>query len=126
MKTLSMMIASGCLVATAALADVRSEIEIAQDHAGLAVKAANIAGVKMHLHHTINCLVGPGNPGFDTQSANPCAKAGKGAIPDSTSTAQKTALHSAIVAASRGLDTDDFSAAQAAAKEAANAISTVN
>lgn len=126
MKRLFFAALSGCLITTAAMADITQEIEIAQDHAGLAVKASDIAGVKMHLHHTINCLVGPGGPGFDTRNANPCAKAGKGALQDNPSAAQSTALHAAAVAAGRGLATDDLAKAQAAAKETADTISIVN
>ena len=39
-------------------------------------------GVQAHLHHTLNCLVGPGGDGFDAKQMNPCAQAGNGAIPD--------------------------------------------
>jgi hypothetical protein len=126
MKVLSILLVSGCIAATAALADVKGEIEIAQDHAGLAIKATNIAGVKLHLHHTINCLVGPNGDGFDAQVANPCAKAGMGAIPDTADAKQKTALQQAVMNAKQGLATDDMAAAQSAAKQTADAISSVN
>ena len=75
-------------------------------------------------HHQLP--VGPGGPGFDTKSANPCAKAGKGVLQENPSAAQKTALHAAIVAAGRGLATANLATAQAAAKETADSISTVN
>ena len=48
--------------------------------------------VQMHLHHAVNCLVGPAGKGFDASAGNPCGKAGAGAIPDSTDSAQKAKL----------------------------------
>jgi hypothetical protein len=126
MRKILIVTASALLFGTTAWADKASEVEIAQDHAGLAIKASNIAGVQMHLHHTINCLVGPAGDGFDTKSANPCAKAGNGAIPDSSNAKQKAALQNAVMSAKQGLMTTDFAAAQKSAKETADAISTVN
>jgi hypothetical protein len=126
MRIAILLAISGMFISSAALADVRTEIETAQDHAGLAIKAPKIEGVKMHLHHTLNCLVGPNGDGFDTKSMNPCAKAGAGAIPDSMSDKQKSALTQAAAAAKRGLATDDYAASQAAAKEAADDIASVN
>ena len=62
-----------------ALADASSEVVNAQTHAGLAAGAGNIDGVHMHLHHTLNCLVGPAGDGYDAKEMNPCAHAGAGA-----------------------------------------------
>jgi len=70
------------LVPGAALADGHSEIVLAEQHAGLAAGSGDIAMVHAHLHHTLNCLVGPGGAGFDANQMNPCANAGHGAIPD--------------------------------------------
>ena len=67
----------------------------AETHAGLAAKAGSLDGVHQHLHHALNCLVGPAGNGFDAKEMNPCANAGNGAIPDTTDAAKKTALQSA-------------------------------
>ena len=67
------------LLPVAALADAHSEIVNAETHAGLAAKGTDLAAVHMHLHHTLNCLVGPSGAGFDAKEINPCANAGSGA-----------------------------------------------
>ena len=88
-------------LSTAAFADLGAELT-SPTHAGLAAKATTIDMVHMHLHHALNCLVGPGGTGFDSTNANPCAKAGDGAIPDA-SAAQKAKLQPAVAAANAGL-----------------------
>ena len=110
------------LFSSAAFADLAGELSTAQTHAGLAAKAADINMVHMHLHHALNCLVGPGGMGFDTTNANPCASAGKGILVDSMDTGQKTKLQMAVADAQRGIAATDLTAAQAAANETANAI----
>src|ERR1700752_2576602 len=72
------------LLPAQALADWHSETVNAATHAGLAAQAADIGGVHTHLHHALNCLVGPKGTGFDAKEMNPCAQAGNGAIPDAT------------------------------------------
>jgi hypothetical protein len=37
-------------------------------HAGMALGAADLKLVHTHLHHVINCLVGPSGKGFDAQA----------------------------------------------------------
>ena len=83
------------IAATAFAADLGSEITNAQTHAGLAAKAADINGVHMHMHHALNCLVGPGGDGFDAKQMNPCAQSGNGAIPDEMDAAKKAKLTTA-------------------------------
>jgi hypothetical protein len=107
---------------TAALADVSAELTVASSHAGYAAKATAIDMVHMHLHHVVNCLVGPAGTGFDATNANPCAKAGNGAIPDSTDAAQKAKLADAVTKAQAGIAATDLAAAQADATDAAAAI----
>jgi len=114
--------AAACFAALPALADVAGELAIAQTHAGLAGKAAAIDGVHMHLHHAVNCLVGPAGAGFDAGNANPCAKAGNGAIPDSMDAAQKTKLQAAVAKAQEGIAATDLMAAQKDAADTADAI----
>jgi hypothetical protein len=115
-------IAAAGFAAAPAFADVAGEIAIAQTHAGLAGKATAIDGVHMHLHHALNCLVGPAGTGFDPGNANPCAKAGNGAIADSTDAAQKAKLEAAVAKAQAGIAATDLAAAQADATATADAI----
>ena len=67
-----------------AYADASSEVATAAEHAGLSAASNSILMAHTHLHHTLNCLVGPKGRGFDTKAANPCASLGNGAIPDTT------------------------------------------
>lgn len=122
MTKIALLAACAALTATPVLADTAAEISIAQTHAGLASKAADLKGVQMHLHHAVNCLVGPGGQGFDPSNANPCAKAGNGAIPDSMDAGQKAKLQTAVADANSGLTATDFATAQKAAQTTADAI----
>jgi hypothetical protein len=106
---------------TAAFADVAAQLTVADQHAGFAAKATNIDQVHMHLHHVLNCLVGPGGTGFDAGQANPCAKAGSGAVPEADA-AMKAKLTPAVAAATAGIAATDLAAAQGDATKAAAAI----
>src|SRR5579862_6395853 len=110
------------LPASAQVADAAQEVATAATHAGLAARAATIEQVHMHLHHTVNCLVGPEGPGFDAKQANPCQKLGNGAIPDTTDSASKAKLTAALAKAQAGLKSDDLTAARKAAAEAQAAL----
>ena len=92
--------------------DAGAEITNAGMHAGLAAQAGDIAGVHAHLHHAVNCLVGPGGPGFDAKELNPCANTGGGAIPDSTSASTKQTLEAALAKANSGIAATDMATAQ--------------
>src|ERR1700693_2895621 len=94
-------------------ADANAEITNAAMHAGLAAKATDIAGVHTHLHHAVNCLVGPGGAGFDPKELNPCANAGNGAIVDATNASTKQALQAALAKANNGIAATELAAAQA-------------
>lgn len=117
----SMMLAlAGALSLVAAqayAADVKGEVVNAETHAGLAAKAGALDGVHMHLHHTLNCLVGPSGTGFDAKQMNPCANSGNGAIPDTTDAAKKAKLEAAAAKASSGIAATDLAAAQKAASD---------
>jgi len=78
--------------------------------------------VHMHLHHTINCIVGSSGAGYDAKEMNPCQNQGAGALPDATAAATKTSLQTAVTQAQAGLATNDMTAAQ---KDAANAAATL-
>ncbi len=110
------------LLATPAFADLAGELSTAMAHAGMASTAADLAMTQKHLHHAVNCLVGPASPDFDAAAGNPCAKAGNGAIVDSTDAAQKAKLQAAVNGAKPGFATTDLAAAQATAKATADAV----
>jgi len=112
------------LAATAYAADLGSEINNAAQHAGLAAAAANIDGVHMHMHHALNCLVGPKGDGFDAKQMNPCAQSGNGAIPDEMNAAKKAKLMTAVASLDKGLGESDIAAAKADATAASTAISS--
>ncbi len=110
-------VAAALLLPTAVLADAHSEIVNAGVHAGLAVGSADIAGVHTHLHHALNCLVGPGGNGFAANEMNPCAQAGSGAIPDTADATKKSALEAAAAEARAGIAATDLAAAKKAATD---------
>lgn len=43
-------------------------------HAGYAEKAGAMTDVTMHLHHVLNCLVGPTDKMFDKAAGDPCQR----------------------------------------------------
>ena len=122
MKKIALLAACAALIATPVLADTAAELNIGQNHAGMAAKAADLKTTQMHLQHALNCLVGPTGDGFNAAPGNPCAKAGNGAIPDSADAAQKTKLASAVSSAKAGVATTDLAVAQKDAQETADAI----
>lgn len=92
--------------------DVAQEVTIAAQHAGYAADAIIIATVHVHLHHTINCLVGPNGQGFDVKELNPCQGKGNGALPDTTDAAKTQMLQDALAKAQAGLASDDLATAK--------------
>jgi hypothetical protein len=112
-------VAASIAALPAAAADLNSEIANAATHAGLATQASDIAGVHTHLHHTINCLVGPDGTGFDAKETNPCANSGSGAIPDAANASTKQTLQAALEKANSGLESTDFAVARKDASAAA-------
>ena len=122
MKQIALLAVCATLIATPVLADAAAELNIAQNHAGMAAKAADLKTTQMHLHHAVNCLVGPGGKGFDAAAGNPCGKAGNGAIPDSSDAAVKAKLQTIADSAAPSLTTTDLATAQKAAQTTADAI----
>jgi hypothetical protein len=108
--------AFAALLSAPALADGPQAIATAKNHAGLAANAANVNAVHTHLHHVLNCLVGPGGQGFDAMPGNPCNAAG-GAIPQTADAATKTKLENAATAARNGIAAADEAAAKKAATD---------
>jgi hypothetical protein len=109
-------------MASAQTTAARNEISTAHTHAKFAAEAATVAVSHVHLHHVINCLVGPTGTGFDATQANPCKGQGNGAIPDSASDhALHAKLESVLSAAEAALKTDTLASAHRdAAKIAAD------
>ena len=93
-------------------ADVNKEVSTAAQHAGFAASAKDIKTTQMHLHHVVNCLVGPQGEGFDASFGNPCNGQGSGAISDTTDSAKKASLQQALQQTLDGLKQSDMAAAQ--------------
>ena len=105
----------------AAYADAKSEIATAAQHAGLAAAAPNLPQTHMHLHHVMNCLVGPKDGDFDKTNMNPCAQMGNGAFPDESNAEVKVKLQNAMSAAGDGIASSD----EATAKKNATMAKTI-
>jgi hypothetical protein len=119
--------ASVAFVPTAGMAaDLKAEISTAGQHAGLAAAGADIATVHMHLHHTVNCIVGPNGAGFDAKEINPCQNQGGGALVDATSSSTKTSLQTALSQAQAGIASNDLSTAQKDATAAAATLKSTS
>jgi hypothetical protein len=103
-------------------ADTAGEIATAATHATLASQASDLDGVKMHLHHTLNCLVGLSGRGFDPKQLNPCAGSGSGAIPDTADAAKKKELEEAANTVRAGLASSDIATAKKAANDTASEL----
>jgi hypothetical protein len=122
---LTALVLAGALgFAPAALADAASETVTAGSHVDLGLAAPDLKGLRTHLHHALNCLVGPDGYGFDAKALNPCAQSGKGAIPDSADAAKKAKLQSAANRIREGISSSDLTTARKAASEAAAQLKT--
>ena len=111
------VVSVGSLVPQVAAADAQQAIGIAAQHAGLASDAGNINTVHLHLHHVLNCLVGPGGDGFDAMPGNPCAMAG-GAIPQENNAEMKTKLLNVAASVRAGIGESDMADAKKIATDA--------
>jgi len=98
---------------TMAMADVKNEIVTAIEHVQYSADAADIATAHMHLHHTLNCLVGPGGAGYDAKEIDPCKNAGHGIIPDTADAKARAALEAAAQKARDALAADDLAVSRA-------------
>lgn len=111
------------LAAQADSADVSKQVQTASAHAGMALGATSVKMAHTHLHHVINCLVGPSGKGFDANAADPCKGMGQGAIVDAKSDAAVEAkLQAALGQAEKGLQADSLDAAHAAAQSALSSL----
>ena len=94
------------------------EAATAAEHAGYAAAAKNIKGVHKHLHHALNCLVGPNGSAFSSNFMDPCKGMGNGAIPDASSKTERQIFLAASHKAERGLKAKKLSVAKEDASEA--------
>src|SRR5205807_441920 len=63
--------------------DIKKELQTAIFHASeLAQRGNSVAASKLHLQHTINCLVGDTGSNFKMDAGYPCQGQGNGIIPD--------------------------------------------
>ncbi len=65
-----------------AAGDPAAELKTAVTHAGFAAKYDTMKEITLHLHHALNCLVGPQDKLFDAAAGNPCQGQGNGYLPD--------------------------------------------
>ena len=116
-------LAAGLPVSAFAQSQATKEVTTAHTHAVLAQKATPLAMTHMHLHHVINCLVGPKGSGFDAAAGNPCKGQGDGAIKDAASdSALEAKLTSALADARSGLKSNSLETAQKDAGKAASEL----
>lgn len=119
-------LAAFVLAAPAWAADVAKEITTASTHAGLAAKGTDLKVVQMHLHHVVNCLVGPDGQGFDKTQINPCKEFGAEIMVDfKGDAAQRQTLQKALDTSLAGLKQDKTEAAQHDAEEVHAMLDTV-
>lgn len=117
----SIIVSMLALPGTASAEGAMKQVATAAQHAGYAAGAGDINGVHAHLHHTVNCLVGPDGEGFDANEANPCGDMG-GAIPNAGSDEMKMKLQKIADEAMAGIEAQDLSEAQMHAKEVAGML----
>jgi hypothetical protein len=65
-----------------AAGDPSAELQTAITHLTFAAKYEGMKEITMHLHHAVNCLVGPQDKLFDTAAGNPCQGMGNGYLAD--------------------------------------------
>lgn len=111
------------VTAFAARDAAQQEAATARAHALMAAGADSLKMAHAHLHHVINCLVGPHGSGYDKKAADPCKGMGDGALADAK---QNQKLHHdlrrALHAAEAGLRTNELKRAQHDATRAADAL----
>jgi hypothetical protein len=92
------------------------EIDTASKHAQMSADSTDQATAVKHLHHVVNCLVGPDGKGFDADEENPCKGMGNGALNDIQDGAVKAKLEKARKEAWKGIKASKFSTTTHAAK----------
>jgi hypothetical protein len=104
----------------AAAGDPAAELKTAVTHAGFAAKYDTMREISLHLHHALNCLVGPQDQLFDAPAGNPCQGQGNGYLPDQKAAkGENDQYHEAWWArqiAAQALAANNLGAAKAAAR----------
>lgn len=119
----SAALAAGIAAGAYAAGNAATEIGTAHAHALMAGNATSVAMAHTHLHHVINCLVGPKGVGYDAAAGTPCKGQGNGAIPDSAADAAVHAqLEHALATARAGLKVDSLAGVH---KDAAKLATTL-
>jgi hypothetical protein len=77
-----LLLIAGASLAAEPGAAAQKEVGTAITHAGFAASANEAKTTHLHLHHVINCLVGPGGHHFDAKAGDPCQNLGRGALQD--------------------------------------------
>ena len=108
-----------------AAADASAEVSTAAMHAGLVSETDTVHIAQLHMQHILNCLAGPGNPGFDKTVPNPCKGLGNGAIPDTGDAAKRKILEDSAKKAAAALKKDDLAAIKQDAAEISSALNNV-
>jgi len=112
-------------LAAFAASDASQEITTAATHASLSSKADSLKMAHAHLHHTLNCLVGPNGPGYDSKAENPCKDMGGGAIPDTTDEAKKRSLEHVAAQARAALKSKSLETVQKDAEKINSELGSV-
>ena len=114
---------AGFPLAAFAQSQATTEVSTAHAHLLMAQSATTLAMAHTHLHHVINCLVGPKGSGFDAAAGTPCKGQGNGALKDAASDrALEAKLSSALTAAQNGLKSSSLETVQQDAAKAAAAL----
>jgi hypothetical protein len=105
--------------AAAAMANLDEEVKTALTHAGFAAKYDTLKEVDAHMHHVLNCLVGPKDKMFDAAAGNPCQGQGNGILADVQSGMGKDQRYNeawwAAQTADRAIKTNNLQQTKAAA-----------
>lgn len=100
------------------LASVAKQLETAGVHAGAAAGTDDLAMAKMHLQHTVNCLVGPDGELYDAAAGDPCTGQGTGILNELPADSDAyTAAELALTHASKGAAAAGIATAQELANE---------
>jgi len=103
-----------------AAGDPSAELNTAVTHAGFAAKYETMKEITLHLHHALNCLVGPQDKLFDAAAGNPCQGQGNGYLPDQKAAkgenSQYYEVRWAVQIAAQALASDNMGQAKAAAR----------
>ncbi len=103
-----------------AAGDPSAELKTAVTHAGFAAKYETMKEVNLHLHHALNCLVGPQDKLFDAAAGNPCQGQGNGYLADQKATKRDVGRYYeawwAAQIAGQALASDNLEAGKAAAR----------